>query len=76
MSFANDTQRARILESVLYATSAEEVSQATQMLDRWLDQHPDDLGIVDGYELLANLQDAAEEQEAARRPLATAGRAA
>ena len=75
MNLADDPARKRLIEYVLYATTLDEIASATQMLNLWMDEHPDDLGMVDGYELLANLQEAAEEHEAERGQLA-AGRAA
>jgi len=73
---ANNPARKRLITQVLDATTLAEVSAATMALSQWMDAHPDDWGMADAFEQLSMMQDIAEEQEAARRPLATAGRAA
>ena len=36
-------------------------------LDQWVDDHPDDLGIIDAYEVLENMREIAESRQAERR---------
>lgn len=76
MRYVDDPERKRISEQALWATTLPEIMTARRELDQWVDDHPDDLGILDAYEMLANMQEIAEEQEMERRRLAEAGRAA
>lgn len=66
MNYAKDKERNRIMHQALRATSLAEVTLATRELDRWVDDHPDDLGIIDAYEVLENMQEIAEFQQAER----------
>ena len=48
------------------ATTMAEVIHATRELDQWVDGHPDDLGIIDAYEILENMKEIVGEQQAER----------
>ena len=56
----------RIARQAIRATTMAEVTLATRELDQWADDHPDDLGIIDAYEVLENMKEIAEEQYAGR----------
>lgn len=58
--------RERLVNQVLDATTLSEVADATQALRAWLRDHPEDVGLSDGFEQLALMQEAAEWQEAER----------
>jgi len=62
MKYANDEERNRIARQAMRATTLAEVTLATRELDQWVDGHPDDLGIIDAYEILENMKEIAEEQ--------------
>ena len=62
MKYANDTERNRIAYQAMRATTLAEVIVATRELDQWVEGHPDDLGIIDAYEILENMKEIAEEQ--------------
>ncbi len=66
MKFADNPERKRILNQALSARTLSEIAIATRELDEWVHAHPDDLGIVDAFEQLAMMQEAAEEKEAER----------
>jgi len=66
MKYANDEERNRIAHQAMRATTLAEVTFATHELDRWVDDHPDDLGIIDAYEVLENMREIAEFQQAER----------
>lgn len=72
----NTPGRKQLINQVLSATSLTEVNAAMNALDRWMEQHPDDIGIVDGYEMLENMQEIAEAQEAERTGGVLMGKAA
>lgn len=72
MKYANDKERNRIASQALRATTLAEVTHATRELDQWVDDHPDDLGIMDAYEVLENMKEIAESQQAERETLAEA----
>ena len=77
MDYAHNIPRQQLIQQVLGARSLAEIADATQALHRWLTQHPDDLGIVDGFEALAMMQECAEAREATVAPEpAPAGQAA
>ena len=63
MSSTPDTARQQLIRQVRGARSLAEIGDATQALHRWLAQHPDDLGIVDGFEALSMMQECAEARE-------------
>ena len=62
MKYANDEERNRIARQAMRATTLAEVTLAIRELDQWVDGHPDDLGIIDAYEILENMKEIAEEQ--------------
>ncbi len=66
MNYAKDGERHRIMHQAMRATTLAEVTLATRELDRWVDDHPDDLGIMDAYEVLENMKEIAEFQQAER----------
>lgn len=66
MSYAKNEERYRIMHQALRATTLAEVTHATRELDQWVDAHPDDLGIIDAYEVLENMKEIAEFQQAER----------
>lgn len=59
--------RERLVNQVLDATTLPEIAQATQALRFWLRDHHEDVGLTDGFEQLAMMQEAAEWQERERR---------
>ncbi len=71
----NITERERIIEQALSASTSSEIRQATQELQQWTRTYPQDFGIVDTFEVLSHKQDFAEEREqrAETREAATAG---
>lgn len=66
MKYAEDEERNRIAHQAMRATTMPEVILATRELDQWVDDHPDDLGIIDAYEILENMKEGAEDQQAER----------
>ena len=66
MKYAEDEERNRIARQAMRATTMPEVILATRELDQWVDDHPDDLGIIDAYEILENMKEGAEDQQAER----------
>ncbi len=75
MNYAEHPERERILDQALKARTFSEIATATCEMDQWVEDHPDDLGILDAYEVLANMQEIAEflqQEEFSRRPLAGA----
>ena len=66
MNYAKDGERCRIAHQAMRATTMAEVIHATHELDQWVDDHPDDLGIIDAYEILENMKEITEEQQAER----------
>lgn len=66
MNCAEHPKRERVLDQALKARAFSEIATATRELDQWVDDNPDDLGILDAYEVLANMQEIAEEQQAER----------
>ena len=74
MNYAEHPERERILDQALKARTFSEIATATRKMDQWVENHPDDLGILDAYEVLANMQEIAEfqQEESSRRPLAKA----
>ena len=66
MSYAKHPERERVLNQALKARMFPEIAAATRELDQWVDDHPDDLGIIDAYEVLENMKEIAEEQQAER----------
>jgi aminoglycoside phosphotransferase family enzyme len=72
MSYTEHPERERILNQALRARTYLEIATATREMDQWVDDHPDDLGIIDAYEVLENMQEIAEfqQEELNRQPLA------
>ncbi len=66
MKYADDKERNRIARQAMRATTMPEIMLATRELDQWMDDHPDDLGIIDAYEILENMKEIAEDQQAER----------
>lgn len=66
MKYADDEERNRIARQAMRATTMPEVILATRELDQWVDDHPDDLGIIDAYEILENMREGAEDHQAER----------
>ena len=70
MNYLEDPRREALLDQVLGARSLAEIAAARQALRRWVQEHPDDLGIVDGFEALATMEECAgEEAGASSQPL-------
>ena len=69
MSYANNPQRQCLIEQVLDATTLSEINSATTALRQWVAAHPDDLGIIDGFEQLALMRMAAEQVAAEQASL-------
>ncbi len=57
------TERERIIEQALSASTSSEIRQATQELQHWTRTYPHDFGIIDTFEVLSHKQDFAKEQE-------------
>lgn len=51
------TERQQVIEQVLDAATLEEVEAAISSLDGWMEAHPDDMGMEDGYEQLAIMKE-------------------
>ncbi len=68
MNYTDDTERNRIAHQALRARTLSEISTATRELNRWVDNHPDDWGIRDAYEVLENMREAAEAEQKPDRP--------
>lgn len=51
------TERQQVIEQVLNATTLEEVESAITLMDRWVEAHPDDVSMEDGYEQLAIMKE-------------------
>ena len=76
MKYADDEERNRIARQAMRAMTLAEVIHATRELDQWVDDHPDDLGIIDAYEVLENMREIAEFQQAEREQEAPTAAAA
>ena len=61
MNYINDPKRKLLISQVLSATTMPEIEEAIHALQEWVREHPDDRGIVDGFEQLSLMQDIAEE---------------
>ncbi len=59
----DNTERERIIAQALSAYTQSEITIATQDLQQWVRDYPDDLGIVDTFEVLSHKQDFAEDCE-------------
>ncbi len=76
MNYAEHPEREHILDQALKARTFSEIATATREMDQWVEDHPDDLGILDAYEVLANMQEIAEFQQEERSREARTGVAA
>lgn len=63
MNYAEHPERERVLDQALKARTLLEIASATLDMDHWVDDHPDDIGIMDAYEVMANMQEIAEHQQ-------------
>lgn len=81
MNRADDPVRNRVIRQALSARELPDVLAATEALRQWMQEHPDDQGMRDGFEQLSLLQDIHEwraanpeewaaEQEAERQAIA------
>ena len=66
MSYSAYPERERIMNQALRARTLTEIAAANREMDQWVSEHPDDLGIRDAYEVLDNMQEIAEYQQAER----------
>ena len=66
MKYANNKERTRIMNQALRARTFTEIAAANREMDQWVCEYPDDLGIRDAYEVLDNMQEIAEFQQAQR----------
>ncbi len=57
-----DLARKLLTRQVLSATTLLEIAAAKQALREWLQAHPDEVGMRDGFEQLAQMQEIAEEE--------------
>ena len=64
MNYTKHPERERILNQALKARTFAEIAAANREMDQWVSDHPDDLGIRDAYEVLDNMQEIAEFQQA------------
>lgn len=57
----SDTEiaRERVLMQVLSARTLPQIAAATEALSQWLQEHPDDTGLEDGFGQLAMMEEAA-----------------
>jgi hypothetical protein len=60
MSVTSNAEREQQLNQVLDATNLSEIAPARQSLRDWLQHHPEDVGMRDGFEQLAMMQEIAE----------------
>jgi hypothetical protein len=59
MKDKHDVARQVLVESILLASTADEIRAARESLSSWLADHPDDRpSLTDGYAYLANLEEA------------------
>lgn len=55
-----NAEREELITQVLSARALSEIASAEQALSRWLEQHPEDVGLEDAFEQLSLLRDCAE----------------
>lgn len=55
-----DGEREALVTQVLSARTLPQITAAEQALTRWLQQHPEETGLEDGFEQLSMLKDCAE----------------
>ena len=81
MNSADDATRQQLIHQVLRARSLPAIDEASHALTQWMQEHPEDQGMRDGFEALAMMQEIQEwrlanpaewaaEQEAERRAIA------
>ena len=81
MNRADDPVRQRLIHQVLGARTLPTIAEASRALKQWMQDHPDDQGMRDGFEALAMMQEIEEwklakpeeyeaQQEAERRAIA------
>ena len=56
-----DASRERLITQVLGARTLLEIAGATQALTVWLEGHPDEQGMADGFEQISMMRDIAQE---------------
>ena len=54
MKTIQDAARLHLINQVLDATTPKEITLAEEALDCWMQTHPDDLGMKDGFEQLSD----------------------
>ena len=59
-------ERKALLEQIAAAETLEEVLVAEAILANWMERHPDDFGMLDGGEVLANVKQSLVVAEAAQ----------
>lgn len=81
MDLANDPARKRLIAQMFSANTLAEANAAIEAVKQWRREHPEDLGILDGGEILSHVKDYEEwklanpeewaaQQEAERRAVA------
>ena len=75
MNYAEYPEREHISDQALKARTFSQIAAATREMDQWVEDHLDDLGILDAYEVLANMQEIAEFQQSEGERVALAGAA-
>lgn len=63
--FSEIPERQRILHQALRARTLPAVAKATEELCQWVQDNPDDVGIVDAFEQLAMMEEALQGEGAA-----------
>ena len=58
--------RERVNDQVLNANTLQEVEAAKQVLREWMQAHPEEQGMRDGFELLYTLQEIIEAEQQAK----------
>ncbi len=61
-----DLARERVSDQVLNADTLQEIEAAKQVLREWMQTHPEEQGMRDGFELLYTIQEMIEAEEAER----------
>ncbi len=63
LTAAEEQCRERIIRMILTAKTLTEIAEARHMLKEWIIGHPNDLGIIDGFDHLAMSRSIAESRE-------------
>ncbi len=74
MNYLESKERQQLIVQVLTATTLPEITTATTALKHWVEEHPDDLGIIDGFEQLSLMEDCARAREEFYLPVAFSAR--